>query len=418
MKKKIVFFLGFTISLCGDWFSNIAFGWLVVHESGLGEDRGQNMYAICRAITAGVIVLSSGIAGVAIHRRGPFVTGMVASGLLCLLAVAHFGLAASELSMWPFITILVILRISFGLVHPSRDSAEQLVLKSIFTDFSSATWIRNLIYYMCRAAFSLLAGIALKSLGLPMLFLLDAMSYAAMVFLLYYIWKHHIVDEKQLEQYVKQSESPESFLTTYKRCVVYAWRRHDLRLLMLLVFILEGLCFTVFNHLPKIVKSIVDDGGYSYGLVNSAAGVGGVCGVLVGYLVSRHAPRALSVLYLIGVLLIPFSIFNIGRSTTIPSVAFYYGLSLLAWGIFATINRIHCSRDQNAKFALQANTLVTLGVGPLVQMFTTIGFSKLGFNHGMTMQTLTSIGLVLVILLLTTSSENRRSFNMIAELKS
>jgi hypothetical protein len=157
MRNKFIFLLGYSVSLCGDWLGTVALGWLIVQDSGLGEDRGQDLYAISRALTATVIVFSSGIAGVALHRYGPFVVGIVSSAILFSVALANFGLASSSLQGVAFVVILLALRFMVGMTNPARDSSEQLVLKAVFRDLSKANWIRGIIYYTSRAIFALLA---------------------------------------------------------------------------------------------------------------------------------------------------------------------------------------------------------------------------------------------------------------------
>jgi predicted MFS family arabinose efflux permease len=228
-----------------------------------------------------------------------------------------------------------------------------------------------------------------------------------MILLLFYIWRTHLADEKFLEGEIEATSIEESIFTTYRRCFAYAWQKPELRMIMLLNLLLEGMVFNIWNYLPKMVRSFVDDGGYSYGLIVAAAGCGGLIGVLVGYQISQCRPQWLTTVSCFAICLVPLAMILLGRTGSLTGIGVFYAIALAGWSIFATLNRYYCTRDAQAKFALQANNLTIFGIPPLIQMLIVLGSSVVNLTPGVVLQVCSTFVFVSIICILLSPSRRQ-----------
>lgn len=277
-----LFYVGQGISLIGTWMQMIAGGWLAY-------DLTAGMPQQARAFWLGVVAFAGRIptfilaplAGVLVDRWDRRSVVVVTQ----LLAMLQAGvLAALTLGHWITLGQLTLLSFVLGVINALDVPARQSFMIEMVghkEDLTNAIALNSSLVNGARIIGPALAGLLLKALGAGACFLLNAVSYVAVLTALFSMNLRPATYRKATGRIGQQ----------LREGVRYTWRCAPIRdvLLLLALVSLTGASYTVL--LPVFAQHVLGQGSGLYGLLFASAGVGALAGAIA--LARRRSTRGL-----------------------------------------------------------------------------------------------------------------------------
>ena len=260
-----LYFLGQLVSLTGSWVQTTSLSWLAY------ELTGQSMWPAMVSAAAVLPTFVFGAWGGALVDRWPKRTLlMVTQTIFLALALLLAGLVfAGVITPWQMLAISV----AGGLVTAVDLPARLAFVMDLVgrEDLINAVALNSLMFNMARVLGPFIAGVVLTTLGPGLCFLLNGLSYVAVLLALSRITVGNRVHPK-----ARQSVGS-ALLDGFR----YVMRRRDLSLLLVLAVLMSFLAWPMLVLLPAFARHRLgmNESGYSFLL----SGVG--CGALVAALV-------------------------------------------------------------------------------------------------------------------------------------
>jgi len=285
-----LFFGGQSISLIGTWMQQIALNWLVYRLTGSAMLLG--LVGFTSRLPTFLLAPFAGVLADRWNRHRMIIVtqvlSMVQAMILALLVLTN------RVAVWH----IVILSLFLGLVNavdiPTRQSfVPDMVEKR--EDLGNAIALNSSIVNGARLMGPSIAGILIAALGEGLCFLLNGISFIAVIAALL-----------AMKIRPREKEAPNSHVIEgLKEGFSYAFGFPPIRsvLLLLALISLMGVPYTVL--MPVFVQKIFHRGPEAFGFLLGATGVGALTGTL--YLASRK-----SVLGLGRIIVIASTVFGIG----------------------------------------------------------------------------------------------------------
>jgi MFS family permease len=267
-----LFFAGQGISLIGTWMTQIATVWLVYHLTN-------------SAWWLGVVGFSSQIPSFVISPFGGILVDrwnrhriLIITQILAMLQ----SLALAILAMTGIIHIshIILLSIIQGLITAVDSPARQAFVTEMVErkeDLGNAIALNSSMFNGARLVGPAIAGLLIASVGAGVCFLIDGLSYLAVIASL-------------LAMKLKPRKIPEQTTDVWQRLkegFIYAFGFPPIRaiLLLLALFSFMGMPYTVL--IPIFATQILQGGPETLGFLMAAVGVGALSGAI--YLSSRQS---------------------------------------------------------------------------------------------------------------------------------
>ncbi len=321
------------ISNIGSWMQRTAQDWLVLTDL---TPHNARAVGITMALQFGPQVLLIGLTGYAadhFDRRRLLLCTQGAMGVLAL------GLGLLALSgaaqLWQVYGFALALGCAAAFDMPARQTfVAELVGEE---DLPNAVALNSTSFNLARMAGPALAGLLIAAMGTGWVFLLNACSFAAVIFALLRLRTSEL---HRKERAARQRGNLAAGLR-------YVWQREDLRAIMITLFLIGafGLNFPIF--IATMAVSVFHADAGRYGLLTTMMAVGSVCGALLA--AGRDKP-GLHWLYL-GV-----AVFGLGCATAALMPNYWlFGAALVIIGIAAQT------------VTTSANSLVQLSTEPAMR---------------------------------------------------
>ena len=271
-----LFLSGQVCALIGYWMQSIAQGWLLYKMTG-----SATLLGILGFASSLPILLLSPFAGlwsdrVNLHRA------MFATQILEMLqAITVAALAvAGILAPWHLITLSMILGILVAIELPVRH-AYMLELIDDKADLPNAIAVTSLMANCGRLVGPALAGIVIASLGESACFVINAMTYTA------------VMISFMMIKVTPTARAPNTtpMLQGMREGISYVWHSLPIRSLLLLLTAVGFLGTPYINLMPVLTREVFNVGAREMGFMIGAAGLGAVSGTL--YLATRPSVRGL-----------------------------------------------------------------------------------------------------------------------------
>ncbi|HSR18748.1 MAG TPA: MFS transporter, partial [Ignavibacteriaceae bacterium] len=317
-KNYRLFFGGQIISLTGSWMQQVALSWLVYRITGSAFILG--LVGFSSQIP---ILILSPIAGVLIDRMNKHRIIIATQILLMLQAfLLTFLIFSNVVEVWH----IILLNIFSGVINAFDLPARQSFIVEIVEkreDLGNAIALNSSIFNSARLAGPSIAGILISAAGEGICFLINALSFVAVItaLLVMKIKPHHTE--------TKHSD----MLQGFKEGIKYTFGFIPIRTILLLIALISivGMPYTIL--MPVFAKEILHGGPHTLGFLLGAIGIGALCGAF--YLASRN------------------SVLGLGKIIAIAASSFGLGLILFS-----------LSRN----FVLSMAMLVITGMSMMVQM--------------------------------------------------
>src|SRR5688572_30628355 len=171
-----LFFGGQTVSLIGTWITRVATSWLVYRLT--GSELLLGVVAFSGQIPMLILAPFGGVAGDRWDRRRILVITQVLS------AVQSFALAALVFTNHVTVTYLIVLQLLQGVINAFDTPARQAFVVEMVeepNDLANAIALNSTMFNASRIIGPTIAGILIAAVGEAWCFLLDGVSYIAVI---------------------------------------------------------------------------------------------------------------------------------------------------------------------------------------------------------------------------------------------
>lgn len=260
-----LYFSGQLISVAGTWMQIVAQGWLVYQLS--KSELTLGIVGFASAIPA---LLVSPWGGVLVDRLSKRNLLVVTQGAAMILA---FVLAGLSFTGWVQVWHVVALSALLGLVNAFDGPARQAFVVEMVgrEDLTNGIALNSMMFNGARVIGPALAGLVLAAVGSAWCFLLNSLSFLAVIAGLLAMRIERPTAAPQYGSPVRQLGDG----------IGYVRQHADLFALLLLALIFSVFGISYGTILPAFVDQMLHAGPTAFGAINAATGVGAVCGAFV-----------------------------------------------------------------------------------------------------------------------------------------
>jgi MFS family permease len=367
-KNYRLFFGGQLLSVIGSWISMTATSWLVYRLTG-------------SAFILGVVGFAGQIPGFVL---GPFAGAYldrwdrhrVLVTTQAISMVQSFILAGMTLSGHITVEAIVILNGVQGVVNAFDMPARQTFLVAMITDkddLANAIAMNSSMFNAARLVGPSIAGIIIAAYGEGMCFLVDGVSYLAVIVALLSMKGLH-----QPRQTRRDTTMTAQFMEGWR--YVFGFRPIRSLILLLAIICLVGMPFSVL--MPVFATDVLGGGPNTLGVLMTAVGFGALTGAL--WLASRR-----SVIGLGRIILISTTVFSAGLVLFSFSRALWLSVPALVvtgWGMMvmmASANTVIQTivDDEKRGRVMSFYTMSFLGTAPFGSLFAGALSARFGAPH-------------------------------------
>jgi MFS family permease len=292
-----LFFSGQLISLIGTWMQGLAMGWMVYRLTNSAFMLG--LVGFASQIPTFFISPFAGVFLDRLSKHKIIVTTQILSMLQALI-LAYLVLTHS-IQIWQIILLNVFIGMVNGFDIPARQSfVVEMIEKR--EDLGNAIALNSSMFNAARLIGPSIAGIIIAILGEGMCFLINGLSYIAVIISLL----------AMKINYLRPDYMDHHVLIDLKEGFKYSWSFIPIRTILFMIALLSlvGMPYTVL--MPVFAREILKGGPHTLGFLVGTIGVGALCGAL--YLASRKTVLGLSkriaimaITFGIGVIIFSFS---------------------------------------------------------------------------------------------------------------
>ena len=259
-----LYIVGQTISQAGAWMQAIGQGWLVLRLTDSGVSLG--IVVALQALPVLILAPVGGLIVDRVNKQRLLIATQVLSGVPAILLWALVSSGSVELWM----VYLLALGLGFVLVldNPVRQSMPiELVGPKLLTN---AVTLNNINFNVSRVFGPALAVFTIGQLSISACFLINGITFGTVVIALVLLR----TDELHIQP--RQPRAKRQVRDGLR----YVWRTENLRVPVLMMFLVGTLTYETAVTLPLLAKQTFDGDAGTYGLFTGAMGVGAVVGGL------------------------------------------------------------------------------------------------------------------------------------------
>jgi MFS family permease len=266
-----LFFSGQLVSLIGTWMTAVAQSWLILQLTGNPFDLG--LLTVAQFGPVLVLGLFGGLIADGLpKRRTLYVTQTVAMGVsfaLFLLTVT------GTVQVWHVFVLAAIMGVRNSVDMPTRQAfAVEMVGRD---DVSNAVALNSAMFNGARIIGPALAGLAIGAFGVPIAFLIDAISFLAVLFGLFLMSE---ADLRPAPRFDRPTSAGEVFANLADG-LRYVRRTGIVLLAVTIIGVVAtfGINFSIV--IPPLADGVLHVGASGYGFLMAASGLGSLLAALV-----------------------------------------------------------------------------------------------------------------------------------------
>lgn len=271
------YFAGQIVSITGNWMQMVAEAWLIIELTSSGAALG---------LTVGLqflpILLLGALGGVLVDRCDKRRLLMFTQTLMAVPALALWGLTASgAVEVWMVYLLVLARGVVLAVDNPARQT---FVMELVGTDkVVNAVSLNSVIIHSARIAGPMFAGGIIALLGVAPCFLVNSLSFAAMIVAL------RAMDVSRLHT----PERAPRRGGQVRAAVAEVRGNPDLRIPLLMMAAIGTLSFNFQVLLPLFAKFTWEGTATTYATLMAAMGVGSIAGALISGFRGIVSPRLL-----------------------------------------------------------------------------------------------------------------------------
>ena len=324
-----LYFFGQVVSISGTWMQSVAQAWFVVQYT--HSPLAVGILAVCQFGPYGLFGLFGGAVADRIDQRkvlmGTQAAFMVTAGLLAGLTLSGHA------TVWEIYVLAGVTGMITVLDTPVRQAFTiQMVGRD---ELPNAVALNSSLFNASRIVGPAIAGGLIAVAEVWICFLINALSYLAVLAALWLMRVHHLFP-------VRRDERHQNLLRGSLEGLKFAWSRPVIRSVLAMMLVIATISINFNVLLPVLASRTLDSGPEIFGILSALFGFG----ALVGALFSASLGRASRHTMLVGAAV--FSVSEIGLAPL--HIAWAAGLGLVVTGIAFTL------------YSSQANATLQLAV--------------------------------------------------------
>jgi MFS family permease len=267
-----LYLIGQLVSATGTWMHFTAASWLVLQLSGSGTAIGVNA-----ALQFGPLLLLAPWGGVIADRfdkRKILVATQVAFAVLALAMFALIAADAITLGMVYLLSLITGVVTSFD--NPTRQSFYVEMVGE--EGLTNAVSLNSAAFTGARIVGPAIAGLLITTLGIAWPFLIDGISYLAVIVALTSMRTQELIPQR------RASRSGGQLVAGLR----YVWSTPNLRRPLIVLAVIFTVSFQFMVLVPLLAERVFDGSAGTFGLLSAVAGAGSFAGAIV---MANRAPR-------------------------------------------------------------------------------------------------------------------------------
>ena len=260
-----LFFFGQLVSLIGTWMQNVAQAWLVYELTNSPFKLG--VVSFCAGVPVLLFSLWAGVVADRVPKRRLLVVTQTVMMTLAFILAADMFLGTIQ--WWHIAIMAFLLGTANAFDGPTRHAfVVEMVGRN---ELMNAIALNSAMFNTARIVGPALAGIILAAVGAAWCFVLNGVSFLAVIAGLV------LMDVKPYVGAIP-TESP---LKQMREGVSYIWHHPTVRPLITLVAVSNMFALGYMALLPAFAQDVLHAGKVGYGFMSTAIGVGALAGALV-----------------------------------------------------------------------------------------------------------------------------------------
>ena len=258
------YFAGQSVSLVGTWMQTVAQGWLVLELTGSGTALG--LMAAAQFLPILLLAPYGGLLADRMDKRRLLISTQVALGSIALTLGTL--VLTGIVQLWMVLVLALLLGLVTAVDNPARQSFVQEMVSA--ARLRNAVSLNSVMVNTARAVGPAMAGILIATTGTGICFVINAASYAAVVFAL------AGMDTDALHPTAPAGREPGQI----RQGLTYVAHTPDLLVPLMMLALVGTLAYEFQVVLPLLARGPLGGGPGTYGLLTSAMGAGAVVGGL------------------------------------------------------------------------------------------------------------------------------------------
>ncbi|MFA5143545.1 MAG: MFS transporter [Candidatus Omnitrophota bacterium] len=362
-----LFFIGQGISLVGTWMEAVAMSWLVYRMTNSPLVLG--IVGFSSQIPTFIFSPFAGLLADRVDRRKILI---VTQSLLMLQAVVLTVLTLTgTIAVWHIIVLGVVLGLINSFDIPARQAfIVEMVEKK--ESLANAIALNSLMFNVARLIGPSIAGVIIAIMGEGICFLLNAVSFTAVIASLAAMDIKRRASEK----------TPIRLFDELREGFLYTFGFQPIRFIILLLAVISLMGASYIVLMPVFAKDVLGGGPETFGLLMAAIGVGALAATI--YLASRK-----SIVGLGGMIPVCASIFAAGLIAFSFSRSLWLSVLLLAISGFGFMTHMAASNtilqtisdDDKRGRVMSFYTMAFMGMAPLGSLLAGTLANKIGAGN-------------------------------------
>jgi MFS family permease len=324
-----LYFFGQVVSISGTWMQSVAQAWFVVQNT--HSPLAVGILAVCQFGPYGLFGLFGGAVADRFDQRkvliGTQAAFMVTAALLAGLTLTGHA------TVWEIYVLAGVTGLITVLDTPVRQAFTiQMVGRD---ELPNAVALNSSLFNASRILGPAIAGGLIAVAGVGICFLINALSYLAVLAALYLMRVHDLFP-------VRKDQLQQNLFRGSLEGLKFAWQRPVIRSVLVMMLVISTISINFNVLLPVLASKTLDSGPEIFGILSALFGFG----ALVGALFSASLGRASRHTMIVGA-----ALFAVSEIALAPlHVAWAAGLALVVTGIAFTL------------YASQSNATLQLAV--------------------------------------------------------
>ncbi len=366
------YIIGMLVSNVGTWMQNVAQPWLAYQITDSAFQIGlvsamQFLPTLLISVLAGAVIENQD------KRRLLFYTQTVLFATTLTMAVLVF---TGLIQYWHILILATMMGIANSFDMPIRQSfVVQLVPK---TDLMNAIALNSTVFNLARIVGPAIAGIILAYYGTGICFLVNSLSFLAVILSLFFIHPLQAVFPLHKEQI-----NLKNVLHNVREGFSYVSRRPEIMIILSTSFIVSFFGMNNNVLLPVFVTKVLHMQETSYGFITTCMGVGSFAGAILLASKSAKGPKRFHLTFaplLLGICLIAVGLFNQYLLTLLIYAA--VGYFFVSYAATANTSIQLLVDEEYRSRVMSIYTLVNAGTIPFGSLFTGLVVSGYGASSG------------------------------------
>ncbi len=260
-----LYFIGQSVSLIGTWMQKTAVSWVIYSLTHSTFMLGLTLFA--SQFPSFLFSLMGGVVSDRYDRFRVLLTTQVAS--MVQASILAILILAGHYAVWEILTLSVLLGVINAFDIPARQS---LVYEMIDDkkDLPNALALNSSMVNLSRLIGPAIAGFVLENLGDGVCFLLNALSFMAVIGSLLLM---------KLPQYTKRVHT-QNILAELREGMVYLKNTPSIAFVILMLGLISLFVLPFSTLLPVYAKDIFKGTASTFGIIDSVIGLGAFCGAI------------------------------------------------------------------------------------------------------------------------------------------